>query len=134
MASGRYEITKNGADEFSFSLVTLGGRTIAKSGKYRSLGVCKKGIASLRINSDAPIEDKTESFSEETGETGLTGVKMCCPKIELVASGGAYNFYVLAKNGSIIAEGEGYGTKNRCLEAIAKLKYIAFSAENIERF
>ncbi len=128
MASGRYEITKNGENEFSFCLVTLGGRVIARSGKYKTLGVCKKGIASLRINSDAPIEDKTDNFLEDTGE------RMRCPKIEILASGGAYNFFVRAKNGSIIAEGEGYGTKNRCLEAISNLKYIAFSAENIENF
>ncbi len=128
MASGRYEITKNGADEFSFCLMTLGGKVIARSGKYKTPGVCKKGIASLRINSDAPIEDKTDCFSENEAK------KICCPKIELVASDGAYNFYVKAKNGSIIAEGEGYGTKNRCLEAISNLRYIAFSAENIEKF
>ena len=128
MANGRYEITKNDSDEFSFCLVTIGGKVIAKSGKYKTLGVCKKGIASLRINSDAPIEDKTDSFSEDTGE------RMSCPKIELLASDGVYNFYVKAKNGSIIARGEGYGTKNRCLEAVSTLKYIAFSAENTESF
>lgn len=128
MASGRYEITKNGDNEFSFCLLTLGGKVIARSGKYKTLGVCKKGIASLRINSDAPIEDKTDAFAESSGE------HMRCPKIEILSSSGAYNFYVHAKNGSIIAEGEGYGTKNRCLEAISSLKYIAFSAENIEKF
>lgn len=128
MASGRYEITKNGENEFTFSLVTLGGKVIARSGKYKSLVVCKKGIASLRINSDAPIDDKTEAFSDTPEE------KICCPKIEILASGGAYNFYVKAKNGSIIAEGEGYGTKNRCLEAISNLKYSAFSAESTEIF
>lgn len=128
MASGRYEITKNEADEFFFCLVTLGGKVIARSGKYKTLGVCKRGIASLRINSDAPVEDKTDSFSEDITE------RMRCPKIEILASGGAYNFYVRAKNGSIIAEGEGYGTKTRCLEAISNLRYIAFSAENIEKF
>lgn len=128
MASGRYEITKNGEDEFSFCLVTLGGKVIARSGKYKTLGVCKKGIASLRINSDAPVEDKTDVFSEDTD------VRMRCPKIEILSSGGAYNFYVRAKNGSIIAEGEGYGTKNRCLEAVSNLRYIAFSAESIEKF
>lgn len=128
MASGRYEITKNGENEFSFCLVTVGGKVIAKSGKYKTLGVCKKGIASLRINSDAPIDDKTDFFAEDNRE------KMRCPKIDILTSGGAYNFFVRAKNGSIIAEGEGYGTKNRCLEAIANLRYIAFSAENIEKF
>ena len=91
MASGRYEITKNGENEFSFCLVTVGGKVVAKSGKYKTLGVCKKGIASLRINSDAPIDDKTDFFAEDNGE------KMRCPKIDILASGGAYNFFVRAK-------------------------------------
>ncbi|MEE0968912.1 MAG: YegP family protein [Clostridia bacterium] len=126
MAKGRYEITKNSLGEYSFTLFTLSGVPLARSGKYKSLPPLKKGIASLRVNADAPLEDLTDGFRD-------TSVIIKCPKIELIGEdiGGmvSYNFVLKAKNGSIIAKGEGYGTKKRCLEAISNLRYIAFSAE-----
>ena len=126
MASGRYEIEKNGQGEYMFTLVTVSGRALAHSGSYKTLGVCKKGISSLRVNSDSPVEDMSDILEKE---------KIRCPKIELYEDGlGGYNFTVRAKNGSAIATGEGYGTKKRCLEAVASLKYIAFSAETTENF
>lgn len=134
MASGRYEITKNELGEYRFALVTISGRILAHSGAYKSLGVCKKGIASLRVNADAPIDDKSEIHDTPSIDT------IRCPKIELTGDSfggggsiGGYNFVVRAKNGTVIATGEGYGTKKRCLEAIANLRYIAFSAETTEK-
>ncbi|MBQ8004798.1 MAG: DUF1508 domain-containing protein [Clostridia bacterium] len=132
MAVGRYEIKKNEAGEYSFRLLTVGGIALAHSGSYKSLPVCKKGIASLRVNADAPLDDTTEA------DLGVTpgNTPMKCPKIELKNDGehGGYNFYVRAKNGNVIASGEGYGTKKRCLEAISNLKYIAFSSVTSEIF
>lgn len=129
MASGRYEIVKNELGEYSFSLVTVSGRVLAHSGTYKTLAVCKKGIASLRVNSDAPIDDRSEIAD------GVEKAEIRCPRIELTEEEmGGYNFAVRAKNGGIIARGEGYGTKKRCLEAITNLRYIAFSAETIEKF
>ncbi len=129
MASGRYEITKDAVGEFRFSLVTVSGKVLVHSAPYKTLGVCKKGIASLRVNSDAPLEDKCESFE------GMPEKELKCPKFELSEQkGGGYNFVLKAKNGNIIARGEGYGTKMRCLEAISNLRYIAFSSETVLKF
>lgn len=129
MASGRYEITKDDAGEFRFSLVTVSGKVLAHSAAYKTLNLCKKGIASLRVNSDAPLEDKCEIYE------GMTEKELKCPKIELSEQkSGGYNFLLRAKNGNVIARGEGYGTKIRCLEAIANLRYIAFSSETVLRF
>lgn len=134
MASGRYEITKNELGEYRFALVTVSGRVLAHSGLYKTLGVCKKGIASLRVNADVPLDDRSDA------ENSLSGSEIRCPKIELTGDSfgggggiGGYNFAVRAKNGTVIATGEGYGTKKRCLEAIANLRYIAFSAETTEK-
>ena len=131
MANGRYEISKNADGEYSFTLVTVSGRVLAHSGVYKSIPVCKKGIASLRVNAYAPLDDRSEEIE------GLDSPEVIkCPKIEVLQVGelGGYNFTVRAKNGNVIATGEGYGTKKRCLEAITNLRYIAFSAETMEKF
>ncbi len=129
MAKGKYIITKNSLGEYSFVLKNISGNEIARSGIYKSLPPCKKGIASLRINSDAPLDDITDEFRTDIA-------RVLCPKIELIKDTGndmgSYNFIIKAKNGNIIAKGIGYGTKSRCLEAISTLRYIAFSAETEE--
>lgn len=129
MPGGRYEITKNSDGTCFFRLLTISGKPVVHSGIYNGIAVCKKGIASLRINSDAPIDDKTE-------KKGDTEKELKCPKIEIYSEKnsagngyGSFNFAVRARNGTVIACGEGYGTKNRCLEAVQSLRYIAFSAE-----
>lgn len=131
MARGRYEIYRNSEGEYRFALVTVSGIPLAHSGAYKSLQLCKKGIASLRVNADVPLDDKTEEFSGVSEH-------IRCPKIELIMDEnigiGGYNFAVRAKNGNVIATGEGYGTKKRCLEAITNLRYIAFGAETTEVF
>ena len=96
---GKFVIRKTNTG-VKFDLKATNGQVIATSEVYTTDAACKKGIASLRINSDAPIEDKTDSFSENTSE------KMPCPKIEILANGGVYNFYVKAKNGSINANSD----------------------------
>lgn len=136
MANGRYEITQTPTGEYRFTLVTVSGKPIAHSGTYKTLAVCKKGIASLRINSDAPLCDKCELDMIEVATLTTSPSDIKCPKLELFKDPqalGGYNFFVYAKNGSVIASGEGYGTKTRCLEAIASLRYIAFSAETYIR-
>ena len=128
MARGRYEIKQNENGEFFFVLVTAFGKPVAHSGLYKNLVLCKKGIASLRVNSDAPLDDTTDTLREYLENN----VQIKCPKIELTKTDAlsGYNFFVKAKNGNVIASGEGFGTKIKCLEAIENLRYIAFSAES----
>lgn len=123
MASGRYEIVKKSDGEYTFSLYGAGSRPIALGGSYKTVALAKKGIASLRINSSAPVTDL--SAPEADGGAGRPRF----PRIEIRTEEDGYNFTVFAKNGNIIARGEGYGTRSRCLETVASLKYIAFSAE-----
>ncbi len=124
MAGGRYLIEKK-EDSFSFKLYSIGGKLLAKSGSYKTPELCKKGIASLRVNSDAPLCDLTLPEHE-------MGEPQRCPKIELykddIDSYGSYNFRIRAKNGIVIACGEGYGTKTRCLDVIGALRTSARGA------
>lgn len=124
MAGGRYLIEKK-EDSFSFKLYSIGGKLLAKSGSYKTPELCKKGIASLRVNSDAPLCDLTLP-KHEMGEMPK------CPKIELYKDEddayGSYNFRIKAKNGIVIACGEGYGTKPRCLDVIGALRTSARGA------
>lgn len=128
MAKGKFEITKTQAGNYTYRLLFVGGRVIAQGGEYKTLPVCKKGIASLRINSDAPVCDLTAEFSAERQRAEAEK----CPKIEIFASEGGYGYCyrVRAKNGSEIARGPVMGTKLRCIETIETMKKIAFGAEN----
>ena len=129
MARGRYEITKDRDGVYSFRLVTVFGKPVAVGGTYKSLALCKKGIASLRVNSDAPAEDLTVMSEISEG-----GEQIKCPKIVISRDEGmnGYNFVVKAKNGGVIARGEGYGTRIKCLEAVENLRYTAFLADTTE--
>lgn len=128
MAGGRYLIEKK-EDSFSFKLYSIGGKLLARSGSYKTPELCKKGIASLRVNSDAPLCDLTLPEYE-------SGEPQRCPKIELFKDDddahGSYNFRIRAKNGIVIASGEGYGTKNRCLDVISALRASAIGATTEE--
>ncbi len=132
MPRGRYEIIQNADGTYFFKLLTVSGQVLAHSSAYSSLPPLKRGIASLRVNSDAPVEDMT--FDTSLGNAEMH-CQIKCPKIEIISEEkngvGGYNFAVRAKNGNVIAVGEGYGTKKRCLEAVSNLKYIAFSADTV---
>ena len=132
MARGRFEISMTDAGGYTYRLVAVGGRVVALGGEYKTLPVCKKSIASLRINSDAPVCDLTAEFFNERERA----VAQKCPKIEIFSAEGGYGYCyrVRAKNGSEIARGQVAGTKLRCLEAIETMKKIAFSAESEQVF
>ncbi|MGN1048512.1 MAG: DUF1508 domain-containing protein [Eubacteriales bacterium] len=134
MAAGRYEISKNSEGKYFFRLLTVSGKPLLHSGIYENLAVCRKGVASLRVNADAPLEDKTGKTESGAEQKDGSETVLKCPKIELyeeknAAGYGSYNFVVRARNGAAVARGEGYGTKKRALEAVENFRYTAFSAE-----
>ena len=108
---GKFKIkeTKTG---FKFDLLAGNGQIIANSEVYSSLDACKKGIESVRKNSGAHVEDKTvEGFETLTH-----------PKYEVyVDKAGEFRFRLTAKNGEIIATGEGYKAKSSCLNGIESI-------------
>ena len=114
--------TKNGG--FVFNLKAGNGEVIAVSETYSSLASCKNGIESVRKNAvEAKVEDQTvENFE-----------KVSNPKFEIYTDkAGEFRFRLKAKNGEIIATGEGYKAKPSCKNGIESIRKNAPEAEVVE--
>ena len=55
--TGRYEISVSFDGYYSFSLYVGSGAPLLTGTAHTTLPLCRKGIASVRLNSDAPLED-----------------------------------------------------------------------------
>ena len=102
--------TKTG---FVFNLKAGNGEVIAVSEVYTSEKACMNGIESVRKNAvEAKLEDQTvEGFEKVTN-----------PKFEVyVDKAGEFRFRLKARNGEIVAVGEGYKAKASCLNGIASI-------------
>ncbi|MCQ2456392.1 MAG: YegP family protein [Clostridia bacterium] len=102
--------TKTG---FVFNLKAGNGEVIATSEVYSAEASCLNGIESVRKNCVGEIEDQTvENFEEKKH-----------PKFEVyLDKKGEFRFRLKAKNGEIIATGEGYKSKAGCLNGIESIK------------
>ncbi len=98
---------------FRFNLKAGNGEIIATSETYASEKSCIRGIESVRTNCASEIEDQTvEGYA-----------KLKHPKYELYQDKkGEFRFRLKARNGEIIATGEGYKAKKSCLNGIASVK------------
>ena len=111
---GKFLIKKTDGDGYVFNLKAGNGEVIAVSETYTTLQACENGIASVKKNSvEAKLEDQTvESFEKATN-----------PKFEIYKDKkGEFRFRLKAKNGEIIATGEGYASKAGCLNGIESIR------------
>ena len=114
--------TKTGV---KFDLKATNGQVIASAQVYASPVSCKKGIESVVKNAAiAAVEDQTvEGYAAEKN-----------PKFEIYADkSGEFRFRLKAKNGQIIATGEGYTAMKSCLNGIESIKKNADSPTEIEK-
>ena len=121
---GKFEIKKTKNDGFVFNLKAGNGEVIATSETYNSLDACKNGINSVITNApEAAVEDQTvEGFATEKN-----------PKFELYTDkAGEFRFRLKAKNGQIIATGEGYKAKAGCKNGIESIKKNVVDAKIVE--
>ena len=103
--------TKTG---FVFNLKAGNGEVIAVSEVYTTEDACMKGIESVRKNAvAAKLEDQTvEGFEKVTN-----------PKFEVYTDkAGEFRLRLKARNGEIIATGEGYKAKPSCLNGIDSIR------------
>lgn len=110
---GKFTLQKTESG-YSFHLKAGNGEVIAVSQRYKSERTCLKGIASVTTNAPkCPIEDKTQ----ENAETFKN------PKFEVYKDkAGEIRFRLKASNGQIICSGEGYKSREMCMNGIASVK------------
>ena len=114
--------TKSGA--YVFNLKAGNGEVIATSENYSSEATCLAGIESVRKNAvAAKLEDQTVAGFETVTN----------PKFEVYTDkAGEYRFRLKARNGEIIAVGEGYKAKASCLNGIESIRKNAPEAEVVK--
>lgn len=106
-------IVKQTATGTKFDLKASNGETIANSEVYTTEKACLNGIESVKANCASPVEDQTVEGYETLKH----------PKYEVyLDKAGEYRFRLKAKNGEIIATGEGYKAKASCLNGIESVK------------
>ena len=104
--------TKNG--DYVFNLKAGNGEVIAVSETYTTETACMNGIESVRKNAvEAKLED----------QTAAEVVTVTNPKFEVYTDkAGEFRFRLKARNGEIIAVGEGYKAKASCLNGIDSIR------------
>ena len=120
---GKFEV-KEVKSGIKFNLKAGNGEIIATSEVYSTESACMNGIESVRKNAvDAKLEDQTIE-----GYEVLTN-----PKFEVYTDkAGEFRFRLKARNGEIIATGEGYKAKAGCMNGIESIKKNAPDAEITE--
>ena len=115
---GKYVVKKTKTG-IKFDLKASNGEVIANSEVYASKAACMNGIRSVMINAPlAALEDQT-----------LEGYEVCKhPKFEVyLDKAGEFRFRLKARNGQIIATGEGYKSKKSCMNGIESIRKNAAS-------
>ena len=117
-------VIKDAKNGVKFDLKASNGEVILTSEVYSSLRSCKNGIASVTKNAPvAALEDQTEE--------GFAKAK--CPKFEVYTDkAGEFRFRLKAKNGQIIATGEGYKSLKSCLNGIESIRKNAAAGEVVQ--
>ena len=109
---GKFEI-KNTKTGIKFNLKASNSEIIATSEVYTTEAACRKGIESVRKNALSAVEDQTVEPIEVQKH----------PKYEVyMDKAGEYRFRLKARNGEIIAIGEGYKDKRGCMNGIESIK------------
>ena len=110
--SPKFQVYKDAAEKFRFRLRADNNEIIAVGEAYEQHASCINGIKSVQKNCNSEIEDLT-----------IEDQKVANPKYQIFKdSTGEFRFHLKASNGEIIAQSEGYQTKENCLNAIEVVK------------
>ncbi len=105
----KFQVYKDAAGKTRFRLRAANGQIVATSEAYEQYAGCMNGVRSVQKNCRAGIEDLTVEG----------GPKLTNPKYQIYKdTRGEFRFRLRAPNGEIIAQGEGYESKEGCLNGI----------------
>jgi uncharacterized protein YegP (UPF0339 family) len=104
----KFQVYKDAAGKFRFRLRAGNNQIVAVGEAYEQRASCINGIRSIQKNCSAEIEDLT-----------IKDRKVPNPKYQIYKDAAdKFRFRLKAPNGEIIAEGEGYESKEGCLNGI----------------
>ncbi len=108
----KFQLYKDATGKFRFRVVAENGQTVASSEAYQQYASCLKGINSVKKNSGSNVEDLT-----------INDRKVLNPKYQIYKdAAGKFRFRLKASNGEIIAQSEGYETKDGCKNGIEAVR------------
>ncbi len=111
--SKKYQVYRDVAGKFRFRLLSENSQIIAVGQAYEQHDSCINGIKSIQSNCDAQIEDLT------TAEV----IRISNPKYQVFYDEKCkWRFHLNARNGEIIAQSEGYESKQSCINGIEAVK------------
>jgi uncharacterized protein len=109
----KFQVYKDTAGKTRFRLLADNNKIVAVGEAYEKHAGCLKGIGSVQKNCNSAIEDLTIDDNP----------KLPNPKYEIYKdAAGEFRFKLRASNGEIIAQGEGYESKEDCLNGINVVK------------
>jgi uncharacterized protein YegP (UPF0339 family) len=104
----KFQVYKDKAGKHRFRLRAENNRIVAVSEAYEQLAGAMKGVKSVQKNCSAEVEDMTRE-----------GKRIPNPKYQIIQDEkGKFRFHLKAANGEIIAKGEGYETRESCMNGI----------------
>jgi DNA-binding protein Alba len=104
----KFQMYKDAAGKFRFRLLADNNQIVAVGEAYEQHASCINGIKSVEKNCNSEIEDLT-----------IEDRKVSNPKYQISKDqAGKFRFHLKASNGEIIAESQGYETKEGCLNGI----------------
>ena len=105
----KFQMYKDAAGKYRFRLRAGNNRIVAVGEAYEQRAGCLNGIRSVQKNCVSPTEDLTIEG----------GTKLPNPKYQMFQDAkGKFRFHLKAANGEIIAQGEGYESREACLNGI----------------
>jgi uncharacterized protein YegP (UPF0339 family) len=111
--SPKIQVYKDVAGKTRFRIRADNNRIVATGEAYEQYASCINGIRSIQKNCLAPVEDLTVEGAPNVPN----------PKYQIYKdASGEFRFRLKAANGEIIAQGEGYESKEGCLNGIDVLR------------
>jgi DNA-binding protein Alba len=116
--SPKFQVYKDAAGKFRFRLRADNNKIVAVGEAYEEHSSCINGVRSVQKNCNSHVEDLT-----------MAGQVVSHPKYQVFNdASGEFRFHLKASNGEIIAQSEGYKTKEDCLNGIEVVRKSCDSA------